>query len=789
MKRFISLLAALALVLGMVPASFAEDSYIPAPYDPNAVDPTVTYMEPAFYQNENGPTIGVTTVGVLVQDGLYFKDLNNNKALDPAEDWRLDAKTRATDLVAGLSLEDQAGFLFNALAITPNAPKLDMVKNEDGTINPAAVVTIVAEGEESKNAYSNSFAGLDSVVINTQKVRAGVYRGGLNFDASTVALYNNVVTEMAEADAALRGVPAIPMTILSNPISAGFPDAPGLAAAAMGDGNYDAIREYAEVDRQMWVAQGINAMYGPQVDLVTDPRWPRNFETFTERPEVAAGIITALVDGYHMGTDGLKPGAVALSVKHFPGDGAAENGFESHTAQGQWRLYPTAGSLEKYQLVAFQAAVDAKCGSIMPCYSRDAADSRSVVQTYRGHEVQVNQLGSAYNKEIITTLLREVMGFDGYVNTDSGIVTGQTFGVEDKTMTERYAMLIAAGSDAIGSGLRTDMVIEAVQTGILAKEDLDRANINRAVSIFQQGRFDNPYLDYLKADEVRNTNLQTAAEQAYALHQKAVVLMKNHEKALPLAANAGTKVFIGSYTGNGEDEDTLTALTELFTAQGFEVVDKAKDAEVAYFYVQPKATNSTNGSASEGVLSLVEDYEVDEREMSGGGQGFGQGVVASQKKTGEKIEVTTVADMKKLVKAAETVHENGGKVVATVVCTSPWILTNLEPYCDALLAQYTTSGASVNNARKAQLDVITGAFNPTGKLAVTMVSSEDVIALTYTENEDGTYLETCAAPNDVPGYDKDQYIDPAILANVKGGSYAYQDADGNYYLSGFGLSY
>lgn len=789
MKRFISLLAALALVLGMVPASFAEDSYIPAPYDPNAVDPTVTYMEPAFYQNENGPTIGVTTVGVLVQDGLYFKDLNNNKALDPAEDWRLDAKTRATDLVAGLSLEDQAGFLFNALAITPNAPKLDMVKNEDGTINPAAVVTIVAEGEESKNAYSNSFAGLDSVVINTQKVRAGVYRGGLNFDASTVALYNNVVTEMAEADAALRGVPAIPMTIISNPISAGFPDAPGLAAAAMGDGNYDAIREYAEVDRQMWVAQGINAMYGPQVDLVTDPRWPRNFETFTERPEVAAGIITALVDGYHMGTDGLKPGAVALSVKHFPGDGAAENGFESHTAQGQWRLYPTAGSLEKYQLVAFQAAVDAKCGSIMPCYSRDAADSRSVVQTYRGHEVQVNQLGSAYNKEIITTLLREVMGFDGYVNTDSGIVTGQTFGVEDKTMTERYAMLIAAGSDAIGSGLRTDMVIEAVQTGILAKEDLDRANINRAVSIFQQGRFDNPYLDYLKADEVRNTNLQTAAEQAYALHQKAVVLMKNHEKALPLAANAGTKVFIGSYTGNGEDEDTLTALTELFTAQGFEVVDKAKDAEVAYFYVQPKATNSTNGSASEAVLSLVEDYEVDEREMSGGGQGFGQGVVASQKKTGEKIEVTTVADMKKLVKAAETVHENGGKVVATVVCTSPWILTNLEPYCDALLDQYTTSGASVNNARKAQLDVITGAFNPTGKLAVTMVSSEDVIALTYTENEDGTYLETCAAPNDVPGYDKDQYIDPAILANVPGNSYAYCDADGNYYWSGFGLSY
>ncbi|MBQ6562606.1 MAG: glycoside hydrolase family 3 C-terminal domain-containing protein [Clostridia bacterium] len=789
MKRLISLLVAFALVLSLVPVAFAEDSYTAAPYDANEVNPTVTYMEPVFYQNENGPTIGVTTVGVIVKDNLYYKDLNNNKELDVFEDWHNDPKTRATDMVSKMSLEDQAGFLFNALAITPGVPKLEMALNEDGTINPAAIVAVLGEGEESKNAFSNGFAGLDSFVINTQKVRAGVYRGGLNFDASTVALYNNVVTEMAEADAALRGVPAIPMTILSNPISAGFPDSQGLAAAAMGDGNYDAIRDYAEVDRQMWVAQGINAMYGPQVDLVTDPRWPRNLETFSERPDITAGIITALVDGYHMGTDGMKPGAVALSVKHFPGDGAAENGFESHTAQGQWRLYPTAGSLEKYQLVAFQAAIDAKCGSIMPCYSRDAADARSVTQTYRGHEVAVNQLGSAYNKEIITTLLRDVMGFDGYVNTDSGIVTGQTFGVEEKSMTERYATLIAAGSDAIGSGLRTDLVIEAVESGILAKEDLDRANINRATSIFAQGRFDNPYLDYNHADEVRSTNLTTAAAQAYALHQKAVVLMKNHENALPLAANAGTKLFIGSYTGNGEDDEMLAALTELFTARGFEVVEKAKEAEVAYFYVQPKATTSTNGTTAEGVLSLVEDYEVDERTMSGGEGNFGIGVVASQEKTGDKIEVTTLADVDKLAKAANTVHENGGKVVATVVCTSPWILTNLEPYCDALLAQYTTSKASLNNSLNAQADVITGVFNPTGKLSVTMVSSEDVIALTQTTLEDGTVAEICASPNDVPGYDKDQYIDPAVLANVKGGSYAYQDADGNYYLSGFGLSY
>ena len=52
-----------------------------------------------------------------------------------------------------------------------------------------------------------------------------------------------------------------------------------------------------------------------------------------------------------------------------------------------------------------------------------------------------------------------------------------------------------------------------------------------------------------------------------------------------------------------------------------------------------------------------------------------------------------------------------------------------------------------------------------------------------------TLAESCASPNDVPGYAKDQYIDADILAGVNGGSYAYMDANGNYYVSGFGLSY
>ena len=144
-----------------------------------------------------------------------------------------------------------------------------------------------------------------------------------------------------------------------------------------------------------------------------------------------------------------------------------------------------------------------------------------------------------------------------------------------------------------------------------------------------------------------------------------------------------------------------------------------------------------------------------------------------------RIEKETIAEL----------AETGGKVIATIVCTSPWILDNLEPSCDALLAQYTTSAASLSNAYSAQVDVIVGNYNPTGKLSVTMPSCEAVIALTEVRDADGNLLyEECASPNDVPGYDKDQYMDPEVLAQSPSGSYIYKDADGNSYVSGFGLS-
>ena len=745
-----------------------------------------------LFHNENGPTIGVTTCGVIVKDGLYFKDMDNDGVLSPYEDWRRSPEERAKDMVAHLSLKQQAGLVLNTLWNTPLSLTREGAKDDAGNIVPAKVFK---RYDPTAPVPKGILPGLDMRVddgqVLEQKLTAGVYRGEMRAEAGVAALYHNLGTQYVEYEACQGGV-AIPYSLHTNPINIGYPDFLGFGAACMGDGNFDIVYDMAQTDRKMMAACGLNIMYGPQVDIATDPRWPRNSGTYGECPDVTCGIIRELVRGYHGGEKGLQKGSIALTVKHFPGDGPAENGFEPHLPIGQWRLYPTEGSMEKYHLPPFQAAFDMKASAIMPDYSRVATDGRSKPQYYRGKLTSTEQVGSTYSKELITDLARDTMGFQGYVNSDSGITTTQIYGVEHLSVPGRYAKAISAGTDVIGGNYDAENIVKAVEEGLLPKEDLDRANYRRLLSLFYQERVDNPYLDPDEADRVRAENFEGAKKAAYKACQKEVVLAKNHNNVLPMVK--GKKVYVAVFSGEdagaalaqmmgagvaGEDNDAKlkAQLEAMLKAKGYEIVNDPAACDYCYLHVWPKQNNIVFVQRSMPVLELVEGFMHEEREVN-----------KSQKKTGNLIEINTLRGIGQIPALAETVHKSGGKVICTTVVCTPWILSNLEPYCDGITFQYTVSPVALGNALGAQMDVLSGEFNPTGKMSLTMVSCPEVIAITETEI-DGEVREICASPNDVPGYDKDPYIDPAILAKVPGGSYAYRDTDGNYYRSGFGLRY
>lgn len=778
MKKMISILLALLLSLSLFSGALASTApeYIAAPYTAEASEKGPTeYLAPVFYKNEDGPTIGVTLVGVIKDGDKYFKDSNNNQKLDVFEDWRLDTATRVADLLAQMNQKQRIGLLANKLVCNPAANTAKDVYDEKGNVvfdklisEPIPADAPKPEGDFVAQYTAAMKKSVSVSVVMTDECRSGVIRK--DTDLETGALYNNALNMAAEYTSVTKNQPVIPFLIISNPMLAGYPGPMGFAAAAIGDGNYDLIKRFAEADAKVWNAKGIRQMYGPQIDLITDARWARNATTYTEIPEVNAGLATALVTGYQHGTDGAQDGDVALIMKHFPGDGASENGFESHYANGQYRLYPTEGSLEKYQLVGFQAAVDAGVAGIMPAYSRVTKDGRSVKQSYRGTELDMEEIGTIYSDTVINTLLHKLMGFKGFINTDSGIVSEMFWGADQLTVPERYAAVYNNGADVVGDGFfATDYVsiTEAVEKGLVTKEAFDRATSSRMTAYMNMNMFENPYRDPAESKGLTEGAGKDIAAVKAEVNQKSIVLLKNKGAALPLK-DTGKKVFIATFTAKGPDDKAAEALNKAFTDAGFTVVEKSADADIAFLDVVP------GGLATDtkymGVLDLVDGLKVDERKCT-----------ASQEKTGSKIEMTSLADIKKVSKIADEIHAKGGVVIANVKFTSPWILTNLEPFCDGLIAQFGASVAS-------RMDIMTGKANPSGKLPITLPASNEVLAVNEVEI-DGVKREVCVSPNDVPGFEKDQYMSKEVLSQSPSGSYAYKDSEGNVYVARFGLNY
>lgn len=777
MKRIVPLLLSTAMIVSLATSCAStedpkqsatpalEDGYIAAPHTADANQAPTEYLAPVFYHNEDGPTISVVYNGVIVKDGKYFRDSNNDQNLDAFEDWRLSTEERVADLLGKMTQEQRIGLLRNALVTSPAVTSAEEVYDENGNVILSQLVTLETGEAPSDVGSALASAYAADAVLNAY-TRSGVIRK--DTDTETGALFNNALNMLAEYVGATKGEITIPYMLISNPMTTGYPSALGFGAAVAGDGNADALQAWAEVDAAIWDAKGIHHMYGPQIDLVTDPRWSRNSTTYTEDPEVMAQVATALIKGYQHGDDGAQVGDVALIMKHFPGDGAAQNGFESHNKLGEWRVYSTEGSLEKYQLVGFKAAIDAGVAGIMPGYSRPATDARSAPQSVNGILLEPDEIGNAYNTTMIEVLLKDIMGFDGFINSDSNIVTKQLWGTEDMTEAERYALAINVGADVIGDGFTPIVdytaVTEAVTSGLVTEEAFDRATSKRMSSWIDLGMFENPYRDPAESKAVGEEYAQNRADSKTEFNRKSVVMMKNSESTLPLAE--GLKVYVQKFTNDGTGTEETCA--EALTAMGYTVVEDYNEADVAVLMVVPAAF--ANGDPYMHVLDLVEDAEVEEYDIDAGA------------KTGETVDVTTVADIDDVKKVADAVHANGGKVIGTINISSPWILSNLEPYCDALLGTFTTSNEAV-------ADVITGAYNPTGKLPVTMISCSDVIAVSEKTLADGKTYPVCASPNDVPGYDKDQYMDAEVLAKSPSGSYAYKDADGNVYQSGFGLSF
>ena len=435
---------------------------------------------------------------------IVFRDLNKNGKLDVYEDPRQPLESRVEDLLAQMTLEEKAGIMFiNGATI-----------NEDGSI----------EDKPAAHGFGRS------AVKQVLQHKMNHFNLWQIPGAQVVAVWHNKLQQFAEETRL-----GIPITIASDPRNHFTRNVFSMAATdfsqwcetlgfgAMGDP--ELVRQFAEIVRREYLAVGIRVALHPQIDLATEPRWPRISGTFGEDAHITARLGKAYIEGFQGETIG--PHSVACMTKHFPGGGPQNGGLDPHFEFQRGQVYP--GKNFEYHLIPFEAAFAAGTAAIMPYYGvpMDQTDEN---------------VAMSFNKRIITGLLRERYQYDGVICTDWGLITdiqmsdalwpARAWGVEHLSEPERVWKAIEAGVDQFGGESCPQHVIELVKAGKLSEARIDES-VRRLLRLkFQLGLFDNPFVDEAQVPEVFGQPDSVA--RGRSSQQRAMTLLKNEDQVLPL---------------------------------------------------------------------------------------------------------------------------------------------------------------------------------------------------------------------------------------------------------------
>ena len=734
------------------------------------------------YTAPNAPVISSVSRRVIEQDGLYFKDIDGTGKLTPVNDWRRAPAERAQAYVKTLTVEEKIGQLFiaqarmgiYAKADNPLFANTEPKTDETGLLDETELTTTNIFGAQGTPGTTTALKDLwQRYFILRENPQPDEMADWIDQMQATAEECEHFVPVLIASNSRNENGEVVFGMNDAAGVFAAWPGTLGIAAAIKGD-SLKIADEWAECIRREWDAVGMKKGYMYMADVLTDPRWQRSYGTFGEDQALICQILEHIIPRIQGSKDGVTPDGVAMTTKHFPGGGARENGFDPHYKMGQWNVYATEGSLEAYHLPPFQTAVDLHTASIMPYYAKPCAAKSAPQKDREGGDMELQPFGFAYNKPFIGKMLREQMGFTGYINSDTGILHNMCWGVEMLDKAERVGFAINyAGTDLISGLQDMDLAKEAharayndyydthaIPEGFtkemitLTDEALDRAVARTLTGLFELGVFEDPYRDPAAAVQAVATPADWA--NAAEAHRKSVVLLKN-DGSLPLPA--GKKVYAEAFAKRAEAAQTSTrALREML--KDVTLVDDPAEADYALLMLTPSSGEYFNATPGFLELDICDGKRVPNVDDDG-------------RPTAETHLETTLHGAARIPEIAAAAHKNGGKVVINVNVTLCWLMGNVEPYADALTVGFDTYPS-------ATLDVVQGRFAPTGKLPVTLPRSDEVIAV----DANGV----CVSPNDVPGYDKDKYM-PDALKDENGKAYPYRDAAGNYYEMGFGLTF
>src|SRR6516165_6930101 len=510
-----------------------------------------------------------------------------------------------------------------------------------------------------------------------------------------------------------------------------FPQSIGMGATW----DPSAAQTGGEVTGRALAATGWNWDFAPVQDLSRDNRWGRTYETWAEEPALSAAMGGANVTGLQSvgGGDSLK---VTATVKHFAGYSESINGHDRVQADLPIRY------LQDTFLPSYAGAIDAGAGTVM-------VDSGSV-----------NAIPATASHYLLTTLLRDRLGFKGVVISDFGDVPAlaSTYHMASD-LAGAAALAINAGVDVTMLPFNADQWQAAVQADV-ANGSIKMNTINDAVSRiltlkFDLGLFDHPMVDASKANAAveagRDATLQAARES--------ITLLRNEGNVLPLSPSAHLVV-----TGPSADSMTNQLGGWSVSWQGVAGAghvccmgppDQIPPGTTVLKGLQAADPNVT--FAPDPASAVAAAASADAVVVAVGEKAYAEGL-------GDNPAPQLAPDQKALISALEA---TGKPVIVVVIAGRPIGLGPAESAAGVLMAYQGSTEAG-----QAVADVIFGKVNPSGKLSISWPSD----AAAPGGDFDGS------APS--PLGDQPKFFDQ-LPGTGSGQGHAYNPL----YPFGFGLSY
>jgi beta-glucosidase len=469
-----------------------------------------------------------------------------------------------------------------------------------------------------------------------------------------------------------------------------------------------AIEKAARISALEASAEGIHWTFAPMVDIARDPRWGRISEGSGEDVYLGSLIAKARVRGYQ-GSDLSRADTILATAKHFAAYGAAQAGRDYHTVDISER------TLRDVYLPPFKAAVDAGAATFMTSFN------------------EVDGVPASGSRYLLTDVLRHKWGFKGFVVTDYTSI--------NEMVPHGYsADLKQAGEQAINAGVDMDMQ-GAVYMENLAKSvadgKVDVARVDAAVKAilemkYRLGLFDDPYRYADEAREKATLYKPEFLEAARDVARRSMVLLKNKDNTLPLAASAKSVAVIGPLGNSKED------MIGSWAAGG----DRRTRPVTVLEGLQARAPKGVSVAYTKGA-----GYNFDD---AGKAEGFAEALALAQRSdviiaamgehwnmTGEAASRTSLDLPGNQQALLEELKKVGKPIVLVLMSGRPNSIGWAEENVDAILHAWypgTQGGHAI-------ADVLFGDYNPSGKLPVTFPRNVGQVPIHYDMKNTGRPIE------------------------------------------------